>query len=203
MISRIDDGIGRILDRLAQLGRANDTIVIFCSDHGDLMGDHQVMLKGPLHYRGLIRTPFIWADPDGSRGTSVNGLCSAIDFAPTILARAGIQPFYGIQGKSLLPVMDGTDINRDAVLIEEDPQRSFMGFTEPPRARTVVTRHARLTLFERANTGELYDLDADPHEMFNLWDDARHAQLKSTMLETLAREMTRYSSRTPLPTHRG
>lgn len=203
MIGRIDDGVGRILDRLKQLGLADDTVVVFCSDHGDLMGDHQVMLKGPLHYRGLVRTPFLWADPDGPQGTSVDGLCSAVDFAPTVLARAGIQPFYGIQGRSLLPAIGGAEIDREAVLIEEDPQRTFMGFTEPPRARTVVTKSARLTLFERTNYGELYDLVADPHEMRNLWNDPDSSTLKSLMLETLSREMMRYTDRTPLPTHRG
>lgn len=203
MIARIDDAIGRIVARLEQLDLAKDTVVVFCSDHGDLLGDHQLMLKGPLHYRGLIRTPFLWADTAGPRGTVVDGLCSAIDFAPSVLARAGIQAFYGIQGQSLLPAMHGADVGRDAVLIEEDPQRSFMGFAEPPRARTAVTKTARITLYERAGTGELYDLAADPHEMQNLWDDSLHSKLKSAMLETLAREMTRYSDRTPLPTHRG
>jgi arylsulfatase A-like enzyme len=203
MISRVDGAVGNILGQLKRLGLAENTVVVFCSDHGDLMGDHQVLLKGPLHYRGLVRTPFMWADPAGARGMVVDGLCSAIDFAPTVLARAGIQAFYGIQGQSLLPAMLGETIAREAVLIEEDPQRTFMGFQMPPRARTVVTAHARLTLFERTDFGELYDLQTDPHEMHNLWHEPAHAGMRSAMLETLAREMTRYANRTPLPTHRG
>jgi hypothetical protein len=78
-----------------------------------------------------------------------------------------------------------------------------MGFAVPPRARTIVTDRARLTLFESANWGELYDLESDPHEMTNLWDVESSAALKGEMLEALARAMTRYSNRTPLPTHRG
>jgi arylsulfatase A-like enzyme len=203
MVTAIDDAVGRILARLKDLGLAKDTVVVFTSDHGDLLGDHQLILKGPLHYRGLVRVPFVWSDPRGARGVAVDALASAIDFAPTILERAGIQAFYGIQGESLLATMDGASFSREAVLIEEDPQRSFMGFAVPPRARTIITDRARLTLFESANWGELYDLDSDPHEMTNLWDVESSVALKGEMLEALARAMTRYSNRTPLPTHRG
>ena len=203
MVTAIDDAVGRILARLKHLGLAENTVVVFTSDHGDLLGDHQVILKGPLHYRGLVRVPFVWSDPRGERGVTVDALASAIDFAPTILERAGIQAFYGIQGESLLATMEGAPFPREAVLIEEDPQRSFMGFAVPPRARTIITDRARLTLFESANWGELYDLDSDPHEMTNLWDVESSAALKAEMLEALARAMTRYSNRTPLPTHRG
>jgi arylsulfatase A-like enzyme len=203
MVTMIDDAIGRILARLDSLGLSRDTIIVFMSDHGDLMGDHQLILKGPLHYQGLIRTPFIWADPEGPGGTATDELCSAIDVAPTLLERVGLQPNYGVQGKSLLGVVQGVGAGREAVLVEEDPQRVFMGFETPPRARTLVTRGARLTVFETADWGELYDLDNDPNEMHNRWDDLAHADLKTEMLHGLARRMTAHSNRAPLPTHRG
>ena len=63
MITMIDDAVGRILARLEELGLAHDTVVVFTTDHGDFMGDHQLLFKGALHYRGLVRVPFIWADP--------------------------------------------------------------------------------------------------------------------------------------------
>ena len=63
MVTLIDDAVGRVLARLDALGLADDTVVLFTSDHGDWMGDHGLMLKGPLHYQSLIRVPLLWADP--------------------------------------------------------------------------------------------------------------------------------------------
>src|SRR5205814_8181096 len=62
-ISLIDDGVGRLVAELERLGLADNTVVIFTSDHGDFLGDHQILLKGPIHYEGLVRTPLIWKDP--------------------------------------------------------------------------------------------------------------------------------------------
>ena len=93
MISMIDDAVGRILDELDRLGLTENTVVIFTSDHGDLMGDHRLMLKGPLHYDGVIRVPMIWADPRAESQVQVSKeLASTIDIAGSILERARIEP---------------------------------------------------------------------------------------------------------------
>ena len=84
MIAMIDDAVGAILARLAEHGMADNTVVVFTTDHGDFLGDHQMMLKGPAHYQGLIRVPFIWADtPDRA---SV-GASDAISHPPSSIAR--------------------------------------------------------------------------------------------------------------------
>ena len=133
LISFIDDCVGRVVARLQSLGLADNTIVIFTSDHGDYMGDHQLMLKGPIHYRGLIQTPFLWRDPAGPRGRRSSAFAGTIDIAPTILARAGVPGFNGIQGKNLLPLMHGeTAALYSDMLIEEEGQRLGLGL---PAAR--------------------------------------------------------------------
>jgi len=120
MITMIDDAIGRVLKRLDDLGLAENTVVIFTSDHGDYMGDHGLMLKLLLHYQGIIRVPFIWHDPAAQGAARIDsGLASSIDIAPTILARAGIQPFNGIQGRDLHSTQPP-----EAVMVEEDSQRT-------------------------------------------------------------------------------
>ena len=63
MIAMIDDAVGRVLARLAARGLADDTVVIFTTDHGDFLGDHRLLLKGPAHYEGITHVPFIWAEP--------------------------------------------------------------------------------------------------------------------------------------------
>src|SRR5690606_28283301 len=74
MITMVDDAVGRILRKLEATGLAENTVVIFTSDHGDFMGDHGLMLKGPIHYQGVVRVPFIWNDP----GMSEHGRTAAL-----------------------------------------------------------------------------------------------------------------------------
>jgi arylsulfatase A-like enzyme len=202
MITMIDDAVGRILAALAASGHDRDTIVIFTSDHGDFMGDHGLLLKGPLHYQGLIRVPFIWSDPTSSVGGSRSAaLCGTLDIADTILDRVGLAAFNGMQGRSLLGAAHGApDPGRDEVLIEEDGQRTYLGFAGPTRARTLVTRGWRLSLYEGAEWGELYDLDADPLETTNLWAEPRHAERRAEMTERLARKVIAGNDRSPSPT---
>lgn len=198
-ITHIDESIGRLLSELQALGLAENTVVIFTSDHGDYLGDHQLLLKGPIHYQSLIRTPFIWTDPAGPQGQRSDALCSTIDIAPSILARAGVPGFNGIQGKAI-PCLPGAPPAREAVLLEEEVQRLLFGFDSPTRVRSLVTARWRLSVYANAKWGELYDLASDPHELHNLWDDAAHSGVRCELMTELVREMTRHGDTSPYPT---
>lgn len=198
MITMIDDAIGRVLKRLDDLGLADNTVVIFTSDHGDYMGDHGLMLKLLLHYQGIIRVPFIWHDPtrppeSGAR----DGLASSIDIPATILARAGIQPFNGLQGRNLF-----ASDPPEAIIVEEDSQRMMTGFDRPQRVRTVVTDRYRMSLRQGEDWGELYDLEADPDEVHNLFAEKNAAAVKSMLTETMLRRMIALQDCAPLPAYR-
>lgn len=202
MIAMVDDAVGRIMARLRALGLDKDTVVVFTSDHGDYLGDHGLMLKGPIHYQSLIRVPFIWAEPPGvaQRGRNA-ALCGTLDLANTVIDRAGLEPFNGIQGRSLVPIMsDGADDGNDSVLIEEDGQRNYMGFEGVIRCRTIVTRRHRMTIYHGVKWGELYDLENDPGENENLFDDPAHAPLRGELMERMARRQMALVDRSPLPT---
>jgi arylsulfatase A-like enzyme len=200
MITMIDDAVGRILARLDALGLADDTVVIFTADHGDFMGDHQLLLKGPIHYQSITRVPFIWADPKAAGGgTRRRAIAGTVDIAPTILARAGLAPFNGMHGASLLGVIAGTDQFRDAMVIEEEGQRVYMGFPSRVRVRTLVTERHRLSVYGGVAWGELYDLQEDPHECVNLWDDAGARDVRLAMQDRLLREMIAISETSPRP----
>ena len=204
MITMIDDAVGRIRERLRGLGLADDTVVVFTSDHGDFMGDHQLLLKGALHYQGLVRVPLIWTDPSAAARDVVNrSLCNAPDLPSTILHRAGLEEPNGMQGTSLLPAPEGADTGHDSLLIEEHQRRGHMGFDHNFRARTLITRDRRLTLYEGADWGELYDLENDPHEMRNLWDDDGSRKQRGELMEVLARKMMALTDTSPLATHHG
>ncbi len=198
MITMIDDAIGRVLKRLETLGLADNTVVIFTSDHGDYMGDHGLMLKLLLHYQGIIRVPFIWNDPAAAaQGQVDHGLGSSIDIAATILARAGIQPFNGIQGRDLL-----TTEPPEAIIVEEDSQRTMTGFDRPQRVRTIVTDRYRMSLREGEDWNELYDLEADPDELVNLYDVPDAVGVRQAVTETMLRRMIDLQDRAPLPAYR-
>src|SRR5207302_11328896 len=108
MISCIDDAIGAVLGALERGGRQEHTVLIFTSDHGDHLGNHRLLLKGAEQYQSIVRVPFIWADPQASGyPPRSNALASTIDIAASVLERAHIEPFAGMQGQSLLPAMTG------------------------------------------------------------------------------------------------
>ena len=201
MIAMIDDAIGRVLDRLAASGLADDTIVIFTTDHGDFLGDHRLLLKGPAHYEGITHVPFIWAEPGERAARRTDVLAGTLDIASTILDRAQVQPYNGLQGVSLLPALEGTNTNnaRDSMVIEDDQQRAVFGLPPGSRLRTLVTRRWRMTIAQDDSYGELYDLQNDPHEMENLFDDATHRGVRAELMEKLAYRQMELADRSPLP----
>jgi arylsulfatase A-like enzyme len=202
-ISFVDAAIGRVLESLRALGLAENTVILFTSDHGDFMGDHQLLLKGPIHYRGLTRVPFIWMDPAGGARGSSTALVQTTDIASTILERAGVLPWHGMQGRSLLPLINDTaDAWRESLLIEEEGQRYYMGFPDRVRMRSLLTARHRLSIYDGVSWGELYDRGEDPHEVRNLWSDPSSAALRAELIEHLTRQMLAHSETAPAPTQR-
>jgi arylsulfatase A-like enzyme len=204
MITMIDDAIGRILRCLKASGLAESTVVIFTADHGDFMGDHQLLLKGALHYQGLVRVPFIWSDPKAKNsGLANSGLCGTIDLAPTILDRAGLEGHNGMQGVSLLDAIEGGATGHDSIVIEEHQRRGYMGLKDNFRARSLITQDHRLTLYEGIDWAELYDLSNDRVEIRNLWGDPGAANKRHELTEKLARKLMELTDTSPLATHHG
>ncbi|HEY6993063.1 MAG TPA: sulfatase-like hydrolase/transferase, partial [Xanthobacteraceae bacterium] len=201
MIAMIDDAIGRVLAQLAARGLADDTIVIFTTDHGDFLGDHRLLLKGPAHYEGITHVPFIWAEPGTRPPRATDVLAGTLDIAVTVLDRARVQPYNGIQGESLLPAIagEGSVPARTSMVIEDDQQRAALGFTAPSRMRTLVTPRWRLTIAHGDPWGELYDLANDPHEMDNLFEDGGRRDVRARLMEELAYRQMELADRSPLP----
>jgi arylsulfatase A-like enzyme len=203
MIACIDDAIGGVLCTLDQTGRRGDTVVMFTSDHGDHLGDHRLMLKGAEQYQSIVRVPFIWSDPQATNSPAVaDALASTLDISATVLDRARIEPFSGIQGRSLLPALHGAAAPRDSVFIQYDHQHPSPGTDVPPRVHTLIDRRYRLSVFHGTGWGELYDLEVDPGEFENLWDDPAHASTRAQMAERLLLAEIEHVDRVPLPTRR-
>ncbi len=192
MIEMIDHGIGRVLERLERLGMAENTVVVFTSDHGDMFGDHGLMLKGTMHYQGCIRVPLVIARP-GSRPARSPALASSLDLAQTLLELAGVPEFDGMQGTSLVPILEDPNASvRDHVFVEEDfpPAEIFPIF--PAKLRTLVTDEGRIT---RYSTGELevFDWASDPEERVNLAVGDRDPERLASLSDALTGALIDYS----------
>jgi len=190
-ITCIDGAIGAILDALEAAAVADRTVVIFTSDHAEMFGDHGLMLKGAMHYRPALRVPLLVRDPRRpSQPAVVDSLVGSIDLAQTLLALAGLDAYAGMQGHSLLPMLDDPSLSvRNAILVEEDEPFDLARTGSPLRMRTLITRLARLTLYAGTERGELFDVVDDPDELCNRWSDAGARALRGELCERLASAM--------------
>ena len=190
MISMIDDSVGRIIAALSESGELQDTIIVFTSDHGDMFGDHGLMLKVGMHYEGCIRVPLFITGPGIEPGRT-QSIVSSVDIAPTLIEAMGEKPYFGMAGIDLEPILKDSEVSvRDRVLIEEEHIFDDVMTGRPMNLRSVVTKEARLTVREgNAPFGELFDLAADPSEMQNLFDEPHAATLQSDMLGELSQAM--------------
>ena len=202
MIAMVDEQVGRLTATLRELGLDDNTVVIFTSDHGDMMGDHGIVLKGAMHFDGLTRVPFIWRDPAAkATGRLLDTPCGTLDIAQTILARCGLAPFNGMQGLNLLPWLNESEepatCERPGVIIESEPVVLPHGRTRRYRLRSLVNERWRLTISNLPELCELYDLEADPLEQHNLWHEkaAERGQLCAQLLV----ELSEQADRSPLP----
>ncbi len=192
MVTLIDDEVGRILATLADLGLAENTLVIFTSDHGEMLGDHALMLKGPMMYEGATRVPLIlrWPGqlPTGERRVD---LVQWLDLGPTILDAAGLPPLPRGQGQSLLPLARGdADAPRRGWAICEyrdsgHPHNPAVHVTMLCAGDHKLIAHHGTPATTRQRTGELYDLAADPQELRNLWDDPASAAIRNELIAQL------------------
>lgn len=196
MIHMIDDAVGNILDTLKAEGLDDNTVVIFTSDHGDYLGDSNLLLKGPWIRKSIHRVPFIWKDPDDSVHGETDVLGSAVDIAPTILARAGLKPYFGIQGRDLLKDKERGE-GRSHLLIEHNDNVARMGLESASRSRTIYSHQARLTLYAGDDWGELFDLKNDPLETRNLWSEPEYQSLKLELIEKLAEQLAQTMDESP------
>lgn len=202
MIALIDEQVGQLTATLRELGLDENTVIIFTSDHGDMMGDHGTVLKGAMHFDGLTRVPFIWRDPASTvPGEVMNLPAGTLDIAQTVLARCGLAPFNGMQGMNLLPWLNDPERaapERPGVIVESEPVVLPHGRTRRYRLRSLVNTDWRLTVSNLPELCELYNLRTDPLEQHNLWDTeaAQRGELCAQLLVALSEQ----ADRSPLPT---
>lgn len=193
----IDDSVGAIVAALEEGGVLDDTLVVFTSDHGDLFGDHGLLLKHFSHYEGAVRVPLIMRGAGVPVGQT-EALVSSADIAPTVLAWAGVEALPGVQGTALLS--GSVDADR-VVAIEEDQPFGLDGLPGPVRIRTLVAPGFRITIIPGHGISELYDLAEDPRETDNLAGRPEGADLLARAQGALLEELVRLFDDSSMPFH--
>ncbi|MCL2833195.1 MAG: sulfatase-like hydrolase/transferase [Treponema sp.] len=217
MCDQIDHEVGRALEALEQTGQRENTIVIFMSDHGELLGDHGIYLKGPHFYDCSVKVPLIINWKNHFKNGRRNGLVELNDLPQTLLELCGLQAYEGMQGHSLVSMLNGKN---------ESPHRSVyceylnaMPWHAGPHAFATMVRADKYKLVaahsfcpgesaadesaadkSAANSqppndtntcghhfpsGELYDLENDPGEHCNLYENPDYLPIKAQMFERL------------------
>jgi arylsulfatase A-like enzyme len=169
MISLIDHQVGRLRIALRDLGLHENTVVVYSTDHGDWLGDHGLILKGPMAYEGLLRVGLLVQGPGVPRGKIVDDPVSTLDLPATFADFAGVS-FSAAHSRSLKPMIQDK-ATRDFAYSEWDLRASRSGVDLD--LRTVRTKRHKLTLDLKSGAGELYDLANDPHEMENIFESSK------------------------------
>ncbi len=182
----IDEAIGHVQDYLISRGWNDDTDIIYTTDHGELQGDFGMLFKGPYHVNALTQVPLIWRPAPSSpiAPAEIMDPVGHVDIAPTILSRAGLEIPQWVQGRAL-PTQPG-EANRDRAFTEWHDSYDSNDIT----MKSMVTRDVLITKYEATNRydgseGELYDLNEDPHQWYNLWDDPNYTPLRSGLLDEM------------------
>lgn len=193
MVSLIDDSVGRVLGALRENGLDDDTVVVFTSDHGELLGDHFLLRKGPFPCRSLLRVACLIRAPGVTPpGNVVSSPTSNTDLLPTLLTLAGGSVPAEVQGRTLGDVLRGTDAGPATAMSMGWSKRSTRYSHQ-----SLFTDDFRLSYFPGLDDGELYDLASDPHELVNRYHDPDYAKVRTELLLELYRQYTR--SEEPAP----
>ncbi len=208
LITQLDDHLGRVWEAMERLGRWRDTMVVFCSDHGDYLGDHWLGEK-ELFHDCVQRVPFLLFDPsteaDATRGTVDDRFVEAIDVVPTILDALGLPAAeHVVEGRSLLPLTHGaTPPWRDAVVSELDwtfrgARRRLGHPTGQHHAWMLRDARWKYVHWTSGHRPQLFDLQADPAEFHDLGADLALEGVRTAAREKLLAWFTRLKRRTTL-----
>lgn len=178
MVSLMDKYIGKILDKLEELGLAENTVVVFTTDHGHLFGQHGLHAKGPFLYEDMMRIPMIARYPGQiPAGSSTEAIQSLVDLAPTFLDFCGIKIPGFMSGISQKAVWTGeVEAVRDHAICEHHHEPTTV------HLKSYVNERYKITVYYNQTYGELFDLQEDPGEVHNLWDEPEARALKQELL---------------------
>ena len=192
LVTQIDAGVGRIVEKLKELGIYDDTLIVYTSDHGDMQGSHGLKNKCFPHEKSA-GVPFIARLPGGRKGERTNALANGIDIFPTALEIAGIAPDFPVDGKSFLSYMKGeSESFNDYIISEYVIGKAPWRMIRTPEYKLTVSCHDYAPM-------SLYNMVSDPWEMTDLKDDEKYASLISELTEILKANTAPVEDTEPTP----
>ena len=186
-ISYMDAQVGIVLQALERVGVADRTIVVFMGDHGYHLGEHGGMWEKNSLFEECARVPLVIAAPGRSGGTTSPRVVEAVDLYPTIVELAGLRAPEGLEGRSLVSLIDRPDAPWDKPAVTEQIRRDSRRGSNL-LGRSVRTERWRYTEWDGGREGaELYDHQNDPREYKNLASEPQHAETVRRLRELLRR----------------
>jgi arylsulfatase A-like enzyme len=183
-VDAVDDAVGKVLDTLDELGLTENTLVVYTSDQGWYLGEHGWYDKRWM-YEESFRTPLLVRWRGHTKQGSVDShLVMNLDFAETFLAAAGLPIQDDMQGRSLVPLLDG----KSPADWRKDVYYRYYEFPQPHHVEPhygVRNERYKLIYFNRIKAWELYDLEKDPHEMQNVYGDQAYGGIVEQMKQRL------------------
>ncbi len=185
-IELVDEQVGRMLDALQASGQRQDTVVIFMSDHGEMLGDHGLLLKGCRFYEAAVHVPLVISWPGRfEKGLRSEALVELTDIVPTLYEALSMSVPDNVRGASLLPILVGQrdpEIHRDMVRCE---YHDALARPHASHANMLFDGQYKLVVYHGHGVGELYDLEEDPQEFYNLWEDDEFKDLRCQLVKQL------------------
>ncbi len=190
LVTQVDRSVGAILRTLDDLGLAENTIVVYTSDHGDMMGSHHMVEKSVM-YEEAVRIPWLMRIPE-LRGRKIENPVSQIDMIPTLLDLLGADREWSFPGQSLAPLLKGRPTTRSDVHIEWNPNsgalkvkkggtklasKAELRRVENEHTRTVICPDGWKLCLSDADKCQLFNLHDDPGETTNLFDSGLHKEV--------------------------
>jgi arylsulfatase A-like enzyme len=185
-VAAVDDQLGRVLDYLDESGLSDNTVVVYSSDQGFFLGDHGWFDKRWM-YEESFRTPLLVRWPGVTSPAALDShLVQNLDFAQTFLDIAGVDAPAEMQGRSLVPLLRGEDSGdwRTSVYYH---YYEYPAVHSVRRHYGVRTEHYKLIHYYNLGEWELFDVETDPDELINLYDDSTHGDVLAELKAELVR----------------
>ena len=179
LVTQVDRSVGAILRTLEKLGLAENTIVVYTSDPGAMMGSHNLVEKGVMDEEAA-RIPWLMRIPQSKgKGRLVKNSVSHIDMVPTLLELLNAKSADALPGQSLVPLLKGNKVEPRDVFIEWSP--SHRKWDENIHTRTIVSPDGWKLCLNDVDKCQLFNLKEDPGETTNLFDSGRHGDVISRL----------------------
>lgn len=188
----IDDYVGQLLAALEESGQLDNTLIVYTTDHGEMLGEMDMYSKGNF-YEPVAHVPLLARPPKGWPAGREGGLVETMDVAATFLDYAGLPRPKEMSAASLRPALEGGSVGKETVLSE------YTTTNQSVNGKCLVSDRYKFAYWDAGQGGEFYDLREDPHETRNLYNDPAHREERDRhaemLLAHLMRSETNYTGR--------